>query len=52
VLLLLLLQVWFDSDENMVECDGCEFWIHDSCDAQAKQALRAAARGGGEVCCC
>lgn len=40
------LQVWFDSDENMVECDGCEFWIHDSCDMAAKQALEAA--GGNE----
>ena len=45
---LLLLQVWFDSDQNMVECDGCEFWIHDTCDMQAKQALKAAARGGGD----
>ncbi len=32
----------------MVECDGCEFWIHDTCDTQAKQALKAAARGGGD----
>lgn len=45
-----LLQVWFDSDENMVECDGCEYWIHDTCDDAAKRALHVAATKDEEVC--
>ncbi len=35
----LMLQVWKPTDKNMVGCDGCDFWIHDVCDAEAARVL-------------
>ena len=38
-IIALFWQVWKPTDKNMVGCDGCDFWIHDHCDAQAARVL-------------
>jgi hypothetical protein len=35
-------QVWFPTDEDMVGCDTCSFWVHAACDRLAAKALMSA----------
>ena len=43
-------QVWKPTDKNMVGCDGCDFWIHDHCDAQAARVLASNAEDEQYFC--
>lgn len=35
------LQVWMQTDKNMVGCDTCDFWVHTHCDPKAAEVLKA-----------
>lgn len=47
---LLSLQVWKPTDKNMVGCDGCDFWIHHTCDTEAARVLASAAEDEQYFC--
>ena len=35
-----VLQVWYQTDKNMVGCDTCDFWVHTHCDPLAAKAIK------------
>lgn len=49
-MLVVRLQVWKPTDKNMVGCDGCDFWIHDTCDPEAARVLASAAEDENYYC--
>ncbi len=36
-----MVQVWYQTDKNMVGCDTCVFWVHTHCDALAAKAINS-----------